>query len=321
MLASPLLNPTLAMISLRCVPRTAVALSAALTFTPLLCQAEKPPREPSRQARSPQQTLDTQKIPDRRVRQARAERESRSRKNDLQELLRAETRAHANLAHELARALEAQTHLTELTEASAVRLRKALVLQKHIARQATATSAELRRTLQTREEENEKARAVASKLNETLALERQKMKIERAAFETVRLEHERRLATLQSETSRLRHAHLAVKIEPLRFGMNRTASDEDENLFFTQIRTLLAMQPDATFRLTGHTCNIGDSRTNLTLSERRARHVAQFLIRRGIPAAQIVEVRGLGPDQPLADNSTLTGRRLNRRVEVEILAP
>ena len=316
MLPFPLLNPTLAMITPRCVPRTAAALAAALAFTPLLSPAEKRSQERERRDRCRQQTVETRKTPD-----PRAGRKNRGRKQDLQDLLQKEADAHAQLARELTRALEAQSHLTRIAEASSIRLRQALTLQKHIARQATATSEELRRALRTQEEENERVRRRARKFKEALALARQKLEIERAVFASDREEFASRLASVTLEAAKPKRAPLALKVEPLHFAMNRTAAAEEENRLLTQVRTILAIRPDATVRVTGHTCDIGDSRANFSLSERRAQHIAEFLIREGVPAARITEVRGLGPDHPLADNSTLTGRRLNRRVEVELLSP
>lgn len=128
MLPFPLLNPTLAMITPRCVPRTAAALAAALAFTPLLSPAEKRSQERERRDRCRQQTVETRKTPD-----PRAGRKNRGRKQDLQDLLQEEADAHAQLARELTRALEAQSHLTRIAEASSIRLRQALTLQKHIA--------------------------------------------------------------------------------------------------------------------------------------------------------------------------------------------
>ena len=330
MLPFPLLNPNPAMITARCVPRTAACFAAALAFTPLLTSAEKRPREQVRQCGSTLQVVDTLvdrfehsslKISGSSFELARIGSKKRGRKQDLQDLLQEEAEAHAQLARELTRALEAQTHLTRLSEASSFRLRKSLTLQKHIARQATATSEELRRALRTQEEENERVRRRARKFKEALALARQKLEIERAVFANDREEFASRLASVTLEAAKPKRAPLALKVEPLHFAMNRTATAEEENRLLTQVRTILAIRPDATLRVTGHTCDIGDSRANFSLSERRAQHIAEFLIREGVPAARITEVRGLGPEHPLADNSTLTGRRLNRRVEVEFLSP
>lgn len=65
----------------------------------------------------------------------------------------------------------------------------------------------------------------------------------------------------------------------------------------------------------GHTDSIGTSAYNMSLSERRARSVAEALNREGIPRRRM-SVRGLGESEPAASNSTAAGRRLNRRVEV-----
>ena len=50
-----------------------------------------------------------------------------------------------------------------------------------------------------------------------------------------------------------------------------------------------------------HTDTVGTREMNLTLSLRRARAVARFLVERGV-RPQRVTVRGQGPDEPLADN-------------------
>ena len=59
---------------------------------------------------------------------------------------------------------------------------------------------------------------------------------------------------------------------------------------------------------------------NLALSETRARSVANDLKSRGVPDSQIKRIEGKGESEPKADNSTVTGRAANRRVEVFLLA-
>ena len=65
----------------------------------------------------------------------------------------------------------------------------------------------------------------------------------------------------------------------------------------------------------GHTCSIGPADYNQGLSERRARSVAEELIRQGV-RPEAIRVAGYGMDRPIADNATEEGRQLNRRVEV-----
>jgi len=65
----------------------------------------------------------------------------------------------------------------------------------------------------------------------------------------------------------------------------------------------------------GHTDNQGTLDYNLGLSDRRAKAVADALIKRGVAAARIV-ARGVGPLSPTASNADEAGRSRNRRVEL-----
>lgn len=67
----------------------------------------------------------------------------------------------------------------------------------------------------------------------------------------------------------------------------------------------------------GHTDNVGDPASNLQLSKDRAETVKQLLISFGV-ASDRVEARGYGKTRPRADNATVEGRALNRRVEVRL---
>jgi outer membrane protein OmpA-like peptidoglycan-associated protein len=69
----------------------------------------------------------------------------------------------------------------------------------------------------------------------------------------------------------------------------------------------------------GHTDSIGSVASNRTLSEARAQAVRAALIMRGIAKEQL-QAKGLGPDAPVADNGTETGRAQNRRIEFRVEA-
>jgi len=71
--------------------------------------------------------------------------------------------------------------------------------------------------------------------------------------------------------------------------------------------------------LVGHTDDTGSSVLNATLSEQRARAVAEYLQRRGIPRDQMY-YQGAGEVYPVADNRDESGRLRNRRVEIVELA-
>ena len=55
----------------------------------------------------------------------------------------------------------------------------------------------------------------------------------------------------------------------------------------------------------------------MDLSQRRAQSVAGYLTAQGVDGTRL-STRGMGPDQPIASNSTADGRAQNRRVEVNL---
>jgi OmpA-OmpF porin, OOP family len=71
-------------------------------------------------------------------------------------------------------------------------------------------------------------------------------------------------------------------------------------------------------RISGHTDNKGKAAKNQKLSEDRANAVKDYLVSKGIESSR-VETRGVGPDEPIADNKTNAGRTQNRRIEFELL--
>jgi outer membrane protein OmpA-like peptidoglycan-associated protein len=81
---------------------------------------------------------------------------------------------------------------------------------------------------------------------------------------------------------------------------------------------VLAKYADTTMRVSGHTDNTGSRQHNLTLSERRARSVADYLQTRGVVGSRMY-VEGMAFDRAVADNGTAAGRAQNRRVELTIL--
>ncbi|MGS2724487.1 OmpA family protein [Porticoccus sp. GXU_MW_L64] len=65
----------------------------------------------------------------------------------------------------------------------------------------------------------------------------------------------------------------------------------------------------------GHTDGEGSDKSNLLLSLRRANAVADKLADYGVPAG-VLEVDGRGEAVPIADNNSISGRKLNRRIEI-----
>ena len=72
-------------------------------------------------------------------------------------------------------------------------------------------------------------------------------------------------------------------------------------------------------KMNGHTDSTGAVEYNMTLSDRRADSVADYLAAQGVMRNRVF-TQGFGPHYPIADNSTAEGRQLNRRVEL-VLKP
>ncbi len=69
----------------------------------------------------------------------------------------------------------------------------------------------------------------------------------------------------------------------------------------------------------GHTdVPTGDSAADLAISQTRATHVAQTLAELLDLPVESIAVSARGADEPVADNETVYGRRLNRRVEIRV---
>ncbi len=81
-------------------------------------------------------------------------------------------------------------------------------------------------------------------------------------------------------------------------------------------KTLIAY-PDTRISVTGFTDDLGSEAVNQQLSTARAKAVRDHLLEEDVPAYRL-EADGYGSAAPVASNSTLAGRKANRRVEVEL---
>jgi OOP family OmpA-OmpF porin len=78
---------------------------------------------------------------------------------------------------------------------------------------------------------------------------------------------------------------------------------------------LLTQNPQVTVTIIGHTDSVGDEQANLTLSQLRVDAALAYLQAKGIDTATRVIGIAKGEADPVGDNATAEGRRLNRRVE------
>ncbi len=85
-----------------------------------------------------------------------------------------------------------------------------------------------------------------------------------------------------------------------------------------KIVSFLQANPSLSVEIGGHTDNTGTREYNLSLSEKRAESVVNYLVYAGISGERIKH-QGYGMDQPVSTNDTKEGRAKNRRTELKII--
>ena len=86
-----------------------------------------------------------------------------------------------------------------------------------------------------------------------------------------------------------------------------------------QLVSLLVERPSLVLEIQGHTDDRGTPAFNVELSGQRAKAVVDFWVKAGIDTSRL-QSKGFGTTQAIADNEDETGRQLNRRVEIKVLA-
>lgn len=103
----------------------------------------------------------------------------------------------------------------------------------------------------------------------------------------------------------------------IRFESAKATIDRDSaGLLDRMIETAMRC-PSAAIEVGGHTDTDGDADANMTLSQRRAQAVVDYMVRAGVPADRLKAV-GYGQTEPVASNDTDEGKAQNRRIEFRV---
>jgi OOP family OmpA-OmpF porin len=100
----------------------------------------------------------------------------------------------------------------------------------------------------------------------------------------------------------------------IEFSVNSYELTKKNQVILNEIITLLDSHPSIQLEIEGYTDTSGDSINNLKLSRLRAETVLTYLISGGISPKRLT-ANGYGDKKPIASNTTVEGRRVNRRVE------
>ena len=110
---------------------------------------------------------------------------------------------------------------------------------------------------------------------------------------------------------------LIVSMPDVLFDFNKYTLKSEARERLARISGIVLAYPDLRLNIEGYTDSIGTDQYNQTLSEKRAATVRDYLIKSGVSLNNVF-AQGFGKAEPVADNSTAAGRKLNRRVDMVV---
>lgn len=113
--------------------------------------------------------------------------------------------------------------------------------------------------------------------------------------------------------------HLTLKEDAVRFDTNKATLTTQAKTNLDKLIPVFNEYADTNIEIFGYTDNTGKPEYNLTLSQRRAESVKDYLVSKGLKSSRF-KTSGLGIADPIATNDTPEGRSQNRRVEFAITA-
>jgi outer membrane protein OmpA-like peptidoglycan-associated protein len=177
----------------------------------------------------------------------------------------------------------------------------------------------------------EQAQAEAQRQQAAALAEQQKAQTESEAAHKVaeEAERQRQEAVRQKEEMRARLLAqlnqvlqtrdtvrgLVVNMPDVLFDFNKYTLKPAARERLAKVSGIVLAYPDLKLQIEGHTDAIGSDEYNQTLSEKRAEAVRDYLVSSGVSMNNVAAL-GLGKTNPVADNNTADGRKLNRRVEM-----
>lgn len=110
---------------------------------------------------------------------------------------------------------------------------------------------------------------------------------------------------------------LIVSMPDVLFAVNKYTLKPEARERLAKISGIVEAYPDLKLQVEGFTDSTGGDAYNLELSQKRADTVKAYLISSGVPPDHITS-EGFGKANPVADNSSASGRKLNRRVDMVV---
>ena len=103
-------------------------------------------------------------------------------------------------------------------------------------------------------------------------------------------------------------------LQGIQFETGKSTIKPGSFTILNQIAAVLVANPTYLIEIQGHTDNVGNAASNLSLSDKRAAAVRDYLIGKGVTEKRMTS-KGFGDTLPVTSNKTAAGKAKNRRVE------
>ncbi len=185
---------------------------------------------------------------------------------------------------------------------------------------AAAASAAAQAQAAADREAAERARAEAAAANANAAAAQAQAQAE-AANQSVVAIREKLRAQLNAVLATQESARgLIVTLGDVLFDTGKYTLKQNAQISLAKVSAILQQYPDLKLQVEGYTDSTGSDEFNQKLSENRARATQDFLTQQGVSATNVTAT-GYGKTNPVADNSSASGRAQNRRVELVVSGP
>ncbi|MBU8870033.1 MAG: OmpA family protein [Gemmatimonadales bacterium] len=112
---------------------------------------------------------------------------------------------------------------------------------------------------------------------------------------------------------------IVMRLHGLSFDVGQSEIQDPHVNLLAKVQEIIKMYPEKQLIIEGHTDLSGDSQANMTLSEKRAYAVMQYLRHSMMLSSDKVRAIGYGADRPVASNKTKEGRAKNRRIDIIVM--
>ncbi len=107
--------------------------------------------------------------------------------------------------------------------------------------------------------------------------------------------------------------------EKIQFDFNKATIKAESDSLMQEIIKVIKDHPHIKkLAIEGHTSSEGSDKYNLKLSDKRAKAVLEYLVKKGELPKEMFTAKGFGETKPIGDEATEEGKEKNRRVEFNI---